>query len=344
MEGNGRKRPAAIAALLALACGLAFLWAAGRRPAENRIVKIGVCAYKTSDTFIASILSALEGIAKEAEKSQEVTIKLDISDGRNSQEVQNEQVERYISLGYDVICLNIVDRTSAANLVDKAADAGVALIFFNREPVEEDILRSQEVYYIGSDAKKSAILQGEMILSAYRANAGSIDKNADGVIRYVMIEGEAGHQDTVIRSEYAVKTLEEGGLKLDKVAGFSADFERSQASVLLEQWLLSTEEVPELIISNNDDMALGAADAMEKLRQERVAIVGIDGIPAGIQAVEDGRLLGTVVSDAALYADKIFTLASSLGRGEGAPESIGLEQGRYVWIPWRTHTSEEFSW
>lgn len=344
MEGNGRKRPAAIAALLALACGLAFLWAAGRRPEENRIVKIGVCAYKTSDTFIASILSELEGIAKEAEKSQEVTIKLDISDGRNSQEVQNEQVERYISLGYDVICLNIVDRTSAANLVDKAADAGVALIFFNREPVEEDILRSQEVYYIGSDAKKSAILQGEMILSAYRANAESIDKNADGVIRYVMIEGEAGHQDTVIRSEYAVKTLEEGELKLDKVAGFSADFERSQASVLLEQWLLSTEEVPELIISNNDDMALGAADAMEKLRQERVAIVGIDGIPAGIQAVEDGRLLGTVVSDAALYADKIFTLASSLGKGEGAPEGIGLERGRYVWIPWRTHTSEEFSW
>lgn len=309
---------------------------------EKKVVKIGVCVYKGSDTFISSIVSQLEQTVKTNEQEREVSIKLDIADAKESQSVQNEQVERYISLDYDVICVNIVDRTNAAGLIDKAVEAGIPLVFFNREPVAEDIYRGGNIYYIGSDARRSAVLQGEMVMNAYREEPERIDRNGNGIIEYIMLEGEAGHQDTIIRSEYSVKTLEEKGMKLEKITGWSANFDRNQAAALMEQWLSQGGEEPELILSNNDDMALGAADAISKLQKERIAIVGIDGIPAGIEAVREGSMLGTVVSDASIYAEYMFGLSYALAKGEPFPENLRPEEGKYLWVPWRTYTQEDF--
>ena len=301
---------------------------------ENKVVKIGVCTYKASDTFIASIITELEKIIKEEEQLRETTIKLDISDAKESQLTQNEQVQKYIALDYDVICVNIVDRTLAAHLIDQASSAQIPLVFFNRQPVEEDMYRSDSVYYIGSNAKESAIMQGELIIEAYKRNPEFIDKNQNGIIEYAILEGEAGHQDTVIRTEYAIKTLEEKGLELKKVAGWCANFDRNQAAALVEQWLSHEQEEIELILSNNDDMALGAADAIEKLEEESIAIVGIDGTPQGREAVDKGILLGTVVSEQKLYARKIFTLCDALIKGDEFVDQLELEDSKYMWMPW----------
>lgn len=304
---------------------------------ENRVVKIGVCTYKATDTFIASIVAELEKIIKEEEQLRQTTIKLDIADAKESQMTQNEQVEKYIALDYDVICVNIVDRTSAASLIDQAASAQIPLVFFNRQPVEEDMYRSDEVYYVGSNAKESAIMQGELVLDAYKHRPESIDKNQNGVIEYAILEGEAGHQDTIIRTEYAVKTLEGKGLKLKKVAGWCANFDRNQAAALVEQWLSGEHEAIELILSNNDDMALGVADTLEKVGQTDIAIVGIDGTPQGREAVDQGTLLGTVVSDQKQYAREIFELCDALIKGKAFVEQLGLENNKYRWIPWEKY-------
>lgn len=338
-----KKKSIVLLALLLLAAVIVSVaGAAGRgKDVDKKVVKIGVCVYKSTDTFIASIVSQLEQTVKAAEQQGGTSIKLDIADAKESQSVQNEQVERYISLDYDVICVNIVDRTNAAGLIDKAVEAGIPLVFFNREPVAEDIYRGNSIYYIGSDARRSAELQGEMVLEAYRREPEQIDKNGNGIIEYIMLEGEAGHQDTIIRSEYSVKVLEENGLKLEKLTGWSANFDRNQAAALMEQWLAQGGEEPELILSNNDDMALGAADAIGKLGKERIAIVGIDGIPAGIEAVRSGGMLGTVVSDASLYAEYMFGLSYALAKEVPLPEGVEPEEGKYIWVPWRTYTSED---
>lgn len=343
-----KKRGIVLLAAALLAAVAFSIWATGsgsrkgeKRKDENRMVKIGVCVYKGSDTFIASIISQLEQTMKDTEQKHNVSIKLDIADAKESQTTQNEQVERYISLDYDVICVNTVDRTSAASLIDLAVEADIPLVFFNREPVAEDIYRSNHIYYIGSDAKRSAVLQGEMVLDAYRENSESIDSNGNGMIEYIMLEGEAGHQDTIIRAEYSVRTLEEHGMKLKKIAGWSANFDRNQAAALMEQWFEQGGEEPELILSNNDDMALGAVDAIDKLDKRSIAIVGIDGIPAGIEAVQQGKMLGTVVSDATVYANDIFLLSYALARKEPIPESLAMEDEKYIWVPWRTYTAAD---
>lgn len=340
--GKSKRMMLWAAALLLCLLVFAGVTLSSGKTGENKPVKIGVSVYRANDTFIASIVSELEEKVKEKEQQENITIKLDISDGKESQAEQNEQVERYISLGYDVICVNLVDRTSASMLIDKAETAGIPLIFFNREPVEEDIFSGDHIYYIGSDARKSAVIQGEIILEAYRDNPALLDANGDGIVEYAMLEGEAGHQDTIIRTEESVKTLEAGGMKLKKVCGFVANFDRSQAAALVEQWLEANPNIPvELFISNNDDMALGAAESLRKDGKVGIPIVGIDGTPLGVEAVETGELLGTVVSNASLYAENIFRLAYACGEGTPLPDNLQIVNERYIWIPWESCTNSQ---
>ena len=302
-----------------------------QEPAQpmRKSLKIGVCAYKLGDTFISTILGEMELLSKEYGQQNGVKINLDFSDAKENQRLQNEQVKRYISLDYDVICVNIVDRTTAATIIDDAVAAGIPLVFFNREPVEKDILRGDKVYYVGSDAKQTAVLQGELVDDAM--DVMDLDLNGNGLIEYYMLEGEMGHQDTVIRTEWSVQTLVNKGINMKKLESGVANWSRNQAAALVEQWISPpNRQRPELIICNNDDMALGAVDALEKLNISGIAIVGIDATPQGVDAVRKGQLLGTVDCSPKTHALEIFQLACGLGmNGLPPPETI-LENQRYV--------------
>ena len=317
---------------LALGCGL---WIKGRGEGgsqEKNAIRLGILLYRGDDTFISNVRQALEEQAKLYEQESGVKVVLNIEDAKESQNTQNSQVERMISLGYDALCVNIVDRSMASVIIDDAMAANVPVVFFNREPVEEDMNLWEKLYYVGADAKESALLQGGIVVEQYRKDPLIIDQNGDGKVNYVLLEGESSHQDSLIRTEWSVQTLKEGGVPLEKLTGGIANWERSQASALTEQWLEQFPGQIELIISNNDDMALGAIDAMERLGvEDGINVVGIDGTPQGVNALEKGKLLGTVQSDRAEYARAIFTIAASLALGEDPEDKLELEKGKYYW-------------
>ena len=106
--------------------------------------------------------------------------------------------------------MNIVDRFAASVVIDKAMAADVPVIFFNREPVEEDMNRWEKLYYVGADAKESAVLEGKILVDAYRKDPASLDRNGDGTVSYVLLEGESNHQDSLIRTEWSIQTLKTG--------------------------------------------------------------------------------------------------------------------------------------
>ena len=83
------------------------------------------------------------------DKLGELGVKFTNYDAAGSQSTQNDQVDRFLDQGYDILCVNIVDRTAAAVIIDKAQTAGVPVIFFNREPVMEDLNRWERAYYVG---------------------------------------------------------------------------------------------------------------------------------------------------------------------------------------------------
>ena len=256
---------------------------------------------------------------------------MDIQDAKGSQNTQNNQVERFISLGCDALCINMVDRTNVSLIIDKAMDAGVPVVFFNRQPVEEDMNRWDQLTYIGVDPRESAELQGSILVDQYREAPEQVDLNGDGVVSYVLLEGENSHQDAVVRTEWSVQTLKDNGVPIEKLTGGIANWERSQASALMEQWLEKYPDRIELVISNNDDMALGALDAMERAGAKRINLLGIDGTVPGMEAVESGKMLGTVASNKEEFAEVMLEIALARARGEAIPDWIPLEDGKYYW-------------
>lgn len=304
-------------------------------------IRIGVALYRGDDTFISNIRTVLEEKGKAYEQASGIKVNMDIMDAKGSQSTQNDQVERFISVGGDVLCVNIVDRSDASAIIDKAMTAGIPVVFFNRQPVEEDMNRWEDLYYVGADAKESAVLQGNIVVEGYHKNPESFDLNKDGVVSYVLLEGEASHQDALIRTEWSIQTLKDGGVPIEKITGKIANWERSQASALMEQWLNTYPDEIELVISNNDDMALGAIDAMERMNIRGIQVVGIDATVPGKEALEEGTLFGTVESDKDSYSGAIFDIAAAKALGQELGEVIKLENGKYFWCEQRALTKED---
>lgn len=310
-------------ALLAAALLCLTACASGGR-GEEETLRIGVAVYKGTDTYITNMTQAMESEAQAWSEESGERVQLTVSDAQENQNTQNEQIDRFLSLGYDVLCVNLVDRTDAARVIGKAREADVPVVFFNREPVQEDLESWEKVYYVGSDARQSAQLQAQIVLELWESDPAALDKNGDGVLQYAMLEGESRHQDAMIRTEVSVQTLRDAGVPLERVESGIANWERSQADALTESWLLEGADL-ELILCNNDDMALGAADAVERLGLDFHNIVGIDGTPQGLEAVEDGKLLGTVVMDYGSHGTAIFRLARALGAGEEPTDMENME-------------------
>lgn len=297
---------------------------------KDRQIKMAVFVYKKSDVFISDIIGNMEKAARNYEEENGVAIQIDILDAKENQNDQDRQLDKCLQLGYDVFCVNLVDRTTASVVVDKTEAAGIPLIFFNREPVEQDIEKGKNVYYIGADAKGSAVLQGKMIADLYAEHPEDLDLDGDGVVEYVMLEGQMGHQDAIIRTEWSIKTIRNAGVPLKSLESGVANFDRSQAAALMEQWLEKGDDI-ELVICNNDDMALGAVDAMEKMGiTKKIKIVGIDGISDGIKAVKDGKMYGTVICNSEQQGESMFMLASSLALTGEPDKSLKLTNERYI--------------
>jgi len=304
-------------------------------------IKIGVAVYRKDDTFVASLCSYLEQIAKNKEISSGKKIVVNIVDGQSSQAVQSDQVDSFISQNYNVICVNMVDRTAAAVIVDKAKAANIPVIFFNREPVEEDLRMWSRAYYVGADAAESGRLQGETIVNAYNKDKSLIDKNGDGKIQYVMLEGEQEHQDALLRTEYSIKAVTGAGIHVEKLANDTANWQRAQGTAKMAQWIEKFGDRIEVVFSNNDDMALGAIDAIkESKRKIKPIVVGIDSTQNGLKAIEDGTMFATVFNDAKAQAQAIFDLSYSFTSGGSSSAAVSVENGHYVRIPYWAVTKD----
>lgn len=321
-----------VAALAALAFWRS--WTVSHDQEKIKTVQIGVAVYNAKDAFISDICGYLEEeIYKFEEAHPQVRLNWEIADAGGSQKEQNSQIERFISLEYDLLLVNLVDRTNASVVIDKASKAEIPVVFFNREPVREDIFRCADIYYEGSDSRQSAILQAGIIADMWETNREFLDRNGDDVLEYAMLKGESGHQDTLIRSEWVIKELESRGVKTEKIVSSIGNFERSQANVIVRQWMEEYEQDIEIIISNNDDMAIGACEALEEKGNTDIKVVGIDGVEEVVQLIEEGKILGTVLCDTRLHAQALLEFIEALTIDPEAGKLLPLTDERYYMIP-----------
>ena len=255
---NKKKRRVAV--LLSATIGSAVLvlsGCSGKSDQTEKTLRVGVITYTQDDPFINGLTDELKAQLK-AMENKERRIIVSTKSGNDDQQEQNEKVEEMIDAGCDVLCINLVDRTAPSRIIRMARNEDIPVIFFNREPVREDLMQWEKLYYVGCDAEQSGIMQGE-IAEEYIKSHPEVDKNQDGKIQYVLLEGEAGHQDAISRTEYSVKTLMKNDVILEKLSYQLADWNRGQAenrmNRLISQYGKKAGEMQGSILNDRVDQA-----------------------------------------------------------------------------------------
>jgi len=300
---------------------------------------IGAAIYKFDDTFMSYVRNTIE-------KNAAGKAALTMVDSQNSQPTQNDQVDQFITKKMKAIAINPVDRTAAAAIVAKAKAGNVPVVFFNREPFEADMKAWDKVYYVGAKAEESGTMQGQIIVDWWKAHPET-DKNKDGVIQYIMLKGEPGHQDAELRTEYSLKAVTGAGIKVQELATDTAMWDRPKAVEKMDAFWARFGDQIEVVFCNNDDMALGVIESLRKVGfftgGKFLPVVGVDASAPALQAVGEGTLLGTVLNDAANQGKATFDLAYALATGAN-PASAGwtLTDGKYVWVPYQKVTRDNY--
>ena len=303
----------------------------------SKDIKIAVLTYDEYDTFVNAMTKQMTRWSRQKEKEDGIRITVDIVGAKKSQLTQNDQARKFISGNYDVLCVNLVDRTDATVIIDRAIASDTPVIFFNREPVEEDLSRWDKLYYVGAIARQSGELQAKIIMDALSdpEKLSKIDVNGNGTIQYVMLEGEAGHQDTLVRTNVCTSELINAGFSLEKLGDEYANWDRDQARSKMRELIDRYPFQIEMIIANNDDMALGALDALEEKEYPLDPfVVGINGTEEALEAIRTMKLDGSVYNDAKGQAEMIMEMAYALGSDRPFPDFVELTFDKYVFRPY----------
>ena len=314
----------------ALLIGCVLLTGCGsNKEAQRSVLRVGVVLYTQDDPFINALTDCLKEDLEDYE-TDSLKIIMTVRDGKNDQKLQDEVVEEILDAGCDILVVDLVDRTEPSNIIKMAKQQNIPVIFFNREPVYEDIMQWDKLYYVGGDAAQSGTLQGEIAAEIICGDYAA-DRNSDGKIQYVLLEGEAGHQDAIMRTDSVVSTIQTEGIILEKLSYQFANWNRGQAENKMTQLINRYGTDIELVISNNDEMALGAVAACQKAGYDCPdwpVIFGIDGLDDALEAIRTGKMQGTVYNDKEDQAMELAKLSVEIVCGKDTNRK-DLKEGRY---------------
>lgn len=153
--------------VLAMALSMTAVGFAAGKP------KIGVLIYKYDDTYISTVRNAIDKYGADV-------LDITMQDGKGDQATQNDQVDVFLAKGVDALVVNMVDAAAAQGVVDKAKDADIPVVFFNREPAADVLKSYDKAVFIGTNAADAGIMQGELIAKIW-GDGSAYDLNKDGV-------------------------------------------------------------------------------------------------------------------------------------------------------------------
>ncbi len=320
---------ALVAALGLAACGGSDKGAQGAAPAAEGAPTIGVTIYKYDDNFMSLMRKALEGEAAAQNNAQ-----LLMNDSQNNQSTQNDQVDVLIAKGAKALAINLVDPAAAGTIIDKAKAAGIAVVFFNKDPGEAALAAYDKAYYVGADPKQSGEIQGELIAKMWKANP-DWDLNKDGVLDFVLLKGEPGHSDAEARTKYVIEKLNADGVQTKQLQLDTGMWDAAKAKDIMQAWLSGpTGKQIEVVIANNDAMAMGAVEAM-KAQGSILPTFGVDALPEALQMVKADTLKGTVLNDGEGQAKAVYALVVDLANGKDPKANSAIKlDGNNVRIPY----------
>ena len=326
--------------------------------------EVSVFYYTYSDTYISSVRSSMDKLLRGS------GIGYNNYDANSNQTTQTEQIDTAIAKGSRLLIVNIVDTGSddaAKNIVSKAKAANIPLIFFNRSVSEAVVSSYDKCVFIGTDYEMAGHMQGELIGNYVLKNYSTLDLNGDGKISYVMFKGQQGNAEAEARTKYGVedadKILEAGGKSklvfydsknsskylVDQGGNWSAQAANDYMKTILSAYSESSSNMVELVIANNDEMALGALSALQEAGYNKsggktIPVFGVDATDAAVAKIKDGSMTGTIKQDAEGMAASIVNVAKNLLGGDDVFKGIDKDNVVGKWrinIPYSAYTSED---
>lgn len=284
-------------------------------------------------------------IIMENEASKIPGIKLDMQDGENDVTKTMNKLEVALTKGRDIVAICAPDRECTAELMRKADADNVPVVFFNMEPMEDTMKAYDTIWYVGAQAKESGEMCAQALINYWNKNIEIADKNHDGKLQLVVLQGEIGQQDVLLRTEAYKSTLEKEGIPYEIIAIDTANWDKSQALDKMNAWITAFGiDGIEGVLANNDGMAMGAVQAALNNGyntgdpQKFMPIVGIDATVEALQAMKDGSLLGTVLNDRKNQSIAVINVLKAVANGiPVTSEVVGVDStvdGNYIWIPY----------
>lgn len=288
-------------ALLAILALSLIIGGPAAQAQEKKKITVGSTVYYMTE-FITLMV---EGMKEEA---KDIGIDLIILDADNDASKQLSQVENLIAKKVDVILVAAVDADAIVPALDMAQAAGIPLTGVNML-----MNTDRKYYYAGPNDVEAGELEAQYI----------IDK-IGGKGNVVILEGPIGTSAQLQRLEGNMNVLKKNsGVKI--LAQKPANWNREEALTLTENWLQTYPGKIDGIIAHNDEMALGAIQALEaKGLKNKIPVAGVDAIKDACQAIKDGRMEATVFQDAALEGRLGVRVAYQVATGAPPAEAINF--------------------
>ena len=331
--------------------------------------EVSVFYYTYADTYISSVRTALDAQLTSA------GVNFTDYDGNGNQTTQTEAIQTAISKGTSMLIVNLVDSGSedaANNIINMAKEKDIPVIFFNRavstaEDGGESVISSYDkCAFIGTDYEMAGHMQGQMIGDYLVANYDKLDLNGDGKISYVMFKGDEANAEAIARTQYGVedadKVLTDAGKPalefydsansnkylVDQNGTWSSQAATEYMQTILSQYSEANNNMVELVIANNDDMALGAISALQNAGYNKegatyIPVFGVDATDAAKEKIADGSMTGTIKQDADGMANTIAAVAQNFQGGKDKFDSVDTANVVGTWrvnIHYATYTGE----
>jgi inositol transport system substrate-binding protein len=227
------------------------------------------------------------------------------SDGQNSAPKQTADVEAAVVQGVNGIVISPLDVNAMAPAIKTAIDNSVPVVTIDRRVAGVEGITA----HVGADNVKGGEAQGEWVMATFPNGANIVN-----------LQGQPGASPAIDRNKGLHNVLDAHADKYKFVAEQTANFARDQGLAVTESLLAGMSAAPDVIVAANDDMALGAIEAV-KARGLNVQVIGFDALPEALAAVRDGALAGTVEQFPGGQSRKAMQIMVELLKDKKQPES-----------------------
>lgn len=264
-----------------------------------------------------------------------------LDEANNDQNVQNKQLDDMVAKGAKALVVNMVDIKTAPEFVKKYCDKNIPVVYINRNPGDKLLASCKTAYFVDGDANQAGVIQGLKVLENWKKHP-EWDKNKDGIIQYAMLQGIPNHAGAMARTKWSVGTMQNYpslGVPVQKVFQDYAMFNQDKANELMEAWIAKPEFANvEVILANNDNMAIGAIDALKK-HNIKLPVFGIDAGEAGKNLVKSGDMVATVFNDYDNQAKVALRMAANLADQKPVTDGVDYRmEYKVVNVPYQDTT------